>query len=370
MTQASPPEREAGPAPEAPADLLAPGTVVDERFLIEAVIGVGAFGVVYRAVDFAHGQVVALKTLRAVGFDRRTLVQRFVREARITAELRHPNTARLLHFGQLRLREGERPLPYMALELVRGVSLGTLVRHRGALTPDEVAWVCEGVLESLGEAHARGILHRDLKPDNVMVAAPEARWERFEDAGKVTDRLGVPPLTDPLWANVRGLPVKVVDFGLGKLLPDGKRRIEALTATGVVAGTAQYMSPEQVVGLADLDGRADLYALAALMYRVLTGSALFEGEDDLTVALKHVTEALPPLPEPLDAHPIAEIYRRAGAKDRGDRFASAAEMGWALRALPLDRHRAARPEPPAPTDPPAPPAAPGLLGRLLGRRRA
>lgn len=340
------------------------GEVVDGRFVIGATIGVGAFGVVFRAFDQQAGVDVALKALKPSAFELPDLVERFAREAQICLHLEHPNTVRIHQHGEIRQSDGAQPLPYMALELVRGLPFGGLIDFRGKLTPRETASALAQVLDSLHEAHMIGIIHRDLKPNNLLILAPEDRWAApQDDTPALTARIGVPPIEDPIWKDVSGLSVKVVDFGLGKMLEVGGRRVKRLTRTGVAAGTAEYMSPEQVRSQEDIDHRTDIYGVAMLMFRFLTGKPAYQGAM-VDVAMKQVYEPLPPLPPPLNDHPISAVYQRAGSKERDQRYSSAAEMAWALRVV-LDPSLAANK--PEFTVPPPRQKARSFFRRLFGR---
>jgi serine/threonine-protein kinase len=307
--------------------------VVADRYIVGAHLADGGFGVVYRAKDGDTGKDVVLKALHPEAFVDPNLVERFEQEAEIVRHLRHPNTAAFLGSGRLRGADGETPVPYMVFALVRGVPLGDLMAARGSLSPEETGRTLAQVCDALQEAHLLGVVHRDLKPNNLLVEAPRASWRAPRYEGTLAEKLGVPELGDAAWRDIQGHPVKVVDFGLGKLVRDtGVRRVRPPTAAGFLAGTPHFASPEQARGARELDHRSDLYSVAMLVFRLLTGEAPYQGRTVEDIAVQHVSAPLPPLPPPFDAHPLAVVYGQGGSKDPDQRYSSAAEMAWALRA--------------------------------------
>lgn len=345
------------------------GSTVDERYWIHSVIGAGAFGVVFRARDETNGEKVALKTLLPEATQMPDLVQRFSREARICEQLQNSHTARMLGHGELPAPSPRaQGVPYMVFELVRGLPLGRVLVQRGErFELHEVIHICIAVLESLTEAHGLGIIHRDIKPDNVMALAPEKTWGNPHDLSTLSGRLGIPPVHHGIWKDLSKLHIKVVDFGLGKILQTGNRKIAPLTRVGVAAGTAHYMSPEQVETANDIDYRSDIYAVAMLLYRLLVGSTPYEGKTAAEVALAHVAEPPVPLPEPWASQPIQNVYLQAAAKRREDRFYSADEMIWALRCV-QDPSLIDQDPPDFQTPPEVLPHQRGFFARLFGRR--
>jgi serine/threonine-protein kinase len=315
-----------------------PGELVDGRFQLVSKVGTGSFGVIFFARDLDDaGREVALKVLKPSALGQGSLIERFRREAQVCTLLEHAFTPHCHYLGSLRVEECPEPLPYMALDLIRGLSLRQIIRARGPLWVAEASFVLLGVLSCLDEVHARGFVHRDLKPDNILVIAPKKTWTIPQDRGPATDRLGIPGNEAPVWRDITKLPVAVIDFGLAKPIQAATHdfEYEALTQEGQAAGTAEYMSPEQVVGSEDIDQRSDLYALAMLLYRLLTGWAPRRGARKADIALQHLTEPLPPLPGPLGEHVIDTVYRRAGERDRELRYQNAQEMTEAL----LDMNR-------------------------------
>ncbi|HAN32706.1 MAG TPA: hypothetical protein DCQ06_14025 [Myxococcales bacterium] len=285
---------------EMPDHRLLSGQEVNERYVIDKMIGRGGFGAVYRATSLATGQPVAIKVMGiSLLHDDAEQIQRFYAEAQITAGLKHPNTIRVFDFGQT--SEGAL---YIAMELLSGQELTDLMRQRRkenrTLTQQETITIALQVLRSLSEAHLKGLVHRDLKPHNIF--------------------LNEVPGDEPA--------VKVLDFGIAKRLGS------QLTGTGQAFGTPAYMSPEQAQNKA-VDGRSDLYSLAIVMFQCVTGSCPFEGENPLAVLLAHVNQPAPDVMQQSQT-PITEqfaaIIERALSKRGEDRFDDAQQMRRALEA--------------------------------------
>ena len=247
------------------------GRTVADRFIVQARIGSGGMGTVYKAVQTGLNRPVALKLLKEeVSWDPDTIT-RFHREAKAMSLLVHPNTVRVFDFGQT--REG---ILYLAMELLEGELLTQKLEREGALAPDEAIGVGGQILASLHEAHAKGIIHRDLKPDNIYLADVEGHSEPV---------------------------VKVLDFGIAKVF-EGENQFDQLeTQAGTVFGTPRYMSPEQAQGKS-MDARSDLYSVGVLVYQLLTGVAPFRDEDAVVVMAKHIRDK--PVP-PAKAAPTRRI---------------------------------------------------------------
>lgn len=342
--------------------ILLPGELVAGRYTVGPLVGAGVFATVHRALDTETGELVALKLLRPRAADNDELIERLRREAECYRALAHPSTVGLRHLGRHKPATAKLPLPYLVVDLIRGLTLEALLVERGALGGGESAKLMARVLDLLQHSHMMGLLHRDLKPTNLLVEAPEARWVPPLDEGEPHGRLGVPPPSDPLWADTRPLQVKVIDFGLAKFLEFNNRRVTRLTQRGVVAGTSYYLSPEQVVQAKDIDHRADLYGAAMVLHVLLTGRPCFDGDNVMKIAFMHLKAERPPLPEPWTHHPVAAVFARAADRDKAKRYGSAAEMAWALRAA-FDPELAAS-EPP-PFDLPPPPRKRRFFERLF-----
>jgi serine/threonine-protein kinase len=255
------------------------------RYKILGELGRGAMGIVYRAQDPALDRVVALKTI-ILGDDaegREEYQKRFFLEAKAAGKLTHPAIVTTYDFGE---HDG---VAFLAMELLEGTDLRTRLKE-GALAPDEAVEVARQVAEGLGFAHERGIVHRDVKPGNIMLTG-------------------------------RGR-AKIMDFGLARM-----RAADHKTVTGMVLGTPKYMSPEQVAG-SPVDQRSDIFSLGIVLYEMLTGGRLF-GAEDMTQIMHNVTyqEHEPPtrlkpeLPAMLDF-----VVARALKKDPGARYQDAAEL--------------------------------------------
>ncbi|TMQ15788.1 MAG: hypothetical protein E6J90_24925 [Deltaproteobacteria bacterium] len=262
------------------------GKVIDGRYEILARIGEGGMGVVYKARQMTIDRVIAIKMLNAQMAGDQTWVQRFYNEAKACSRLQHPNTIRMFDFGQA--PDGRL---FMTMEFLDGMSLREALA-RGPLAAHRVVKILIQCCASLAEAHSIGIIHRDIKPDNVFLL------------------------------NMAGSPdfVKLLDFSVAKLLEGDRMKTQA----GVVFGTPQYMSPEQGRGL-PLDARSDLYALGILAFEMLTGNVPFHDENPMTVIQMHLHAAVPPLPQTIP-YSAQQIVRRALEKEPSRRYQSSGEM--------------------------------------------
>jgi serine/threonine-protein kinase len=283
------------------------GRTLGGKFTLEARLGQGAMGTVYRARQIALDKTVAIKVMNRELLADASYAERFQREARAASRLDHPNSIRVFDFGE------EGGLLYLAMELVEGRDLGAVLSDGATLAPDAIVDLLSQALSALAVAHDLGVLHRDLKPENIMVVRG-----RGED-GQPTD------------------VVKVCDFGIAKFvgLPSQTSAAAASkhTTAGVVIGTPEYMSPEQARGEA-LDGRSDIYSLGVVLYELLAGRVPFQADSALGVVLKHVTEEPPPPSahrRGVDAQ-LEALCMKALQKRPADRFTSAREMRKELRA--------------------------------------
>ncbi|MDP2339494.1 MAG: bifunctional serine/threonine-protein kinase/formylglycine-generating enzyme family protein [Deltaproteobacteria bacterium] len=229
------------------------GRVLAGRYRLTKKLGEGGMGAVYVAEQEALGREVALKVIRGGGDP--MLQARFRREAKLSSQLVHPNIVTIFDYGD------DDGVLFLAMELIRGESLARRLERLRRLSAVETLSVITGIAHALVAAHAAGVVHRDLKPDNVMLAT----------LGKVE-------------------VVKVLDFGVAKMLDDGSAAGQKLTHTGMILGTPGYMAPELVMGR-PVDQRADLYALGALWYELLVGESIFSADTPIALVMKHLTEA-------------------------------------------------------------------------------
>ncbi len=273
-------------------DLLAGAEIAGYR--IEAVAGRGGMGVVYRATDLTLERLVALKVIsdqfaQDVGFR-----DRFKRESRLAASIRHPNVITVFRAGE----EGGRL--YIAMDFIEGSDLKTLIAQHGRLEPGLAADIVSQVAAALDAAHAKTLVHRDIKPANVLIAGEGDSLHAY-----------------------------LTDFGLTKHTASQS----AMTETGMVVGTIDYMPPEQIAG-DRLDARADVYSLGCVLYEALTGQVPYPKESNVAKMFAHASESppsvaatAPDVPPGFDA-----IVSRSMAKDTDERYPSAGDLGRAARA--------------------------------------
>ena len=274
--------------------------VLDGKYSILERLGTGGMGIVYRAQRVHIGDEVAVKVLHKQLVADTDMLERFRREARAAAQLRHPNIVSIIDLSEAR---GEDAPAYIVMELIEGESLRALLRREGCLGAERAVALMRDICAGVGMAHRRGIFHRDLKPDDVIVLAPD------EDRERET--------------------VKVVDFGLAKLKDAASAT--ALTQTGMMVGTPLYMSPEQCRGDV-LDARADVYSLGAIMYEMLAGGPPFIAETATGLIAQHLFDSMPPLPKSVGVSAALEaVIARSLAKDRDERQRDATEFARELR---------------------------------------
>ena len=267
------------------------GALLGERYRLDQLIGRGGMAAVWSATDTLLARRVAIKRLHAGLLADEEHAERFRREAVLVARLSHPNLVHLLDRGE------DRDGPYLVMELVEGENLKTRVRREGALDPEEAARICGQVGRALAYAHGQGVVHRDIKAQNVLLTAEGE--------------------------------VKLADFGIARLMEADEG--EGLTRTDMLLGSADYLSPEQADGR-PVDARTDVYSLGILLYECLTGVLPFTGEGFVAVAMKQCSE---PLPDPRVRQPgvpgwLAGCALRAAAKDPAARYPDAARMVAAL----------------------------------------
>ena len=273
---------------------LQPGTIFAGH-RIEAIAGRGGFGAVYRATHLALDHVVALKVISGERAADETFRDRFKSESRIAVSIRHPNVVAVHHAGE---EDGQL---FVTMDFIDGSDLRGLLNREGRLTPDTAVPIVAQVASALDAAHERGLVHRDIKPGNVLIEGGEP-----------------------------GNRVFLTDFGLSK-------RIDAssgVTATGAFVGTLDYVAPEQIKG-DRVDARTDVYALGCVLYELLTGEVPFAGEREKVAKMyAHLQEAPPELTDTAPETPaeLSEVVERAMAKDPDDRFPSAGDLARAAHA--------------------------------------
>ncbi|MHB8490859.1 MAG: protein kinase domain-containing protein [Solirubrobacteraceae bacterium] len=290
------------------------GLTVSDRYRLNEVIGRGATSTVYSAHDVPLARPVAVKLMRSDRAGEPERLERFRREARAMARLAHPNIVSVIDVGEAELPDpfgGAGPVvptPFMVLELVSGETLGQRMRREGALeSPQALSYAIE-IGRGLQGAHEHGIVHRDVKPQNIFLG----------DGGGV----------------------KVGDFGIARTLSE-----EGLTLGGRVLASTDYVSPEQALG-EPVTGRSDVYSLGVVLFEMLTGSVPFKGSGPVAVAMRHVREELPDVQArcPQVSAATAAVVERATAKDSAHRYQSAGAMVEDLeRVLRIEASRSRPP---------------------------
>ena len=260
------------------------GRRLDGRYLVDELVGIGGMANVYKATDVSSGRTVAVKILRDEYVQNQELLRRFKNESKAVALLSHPNIVKVydVNFSE--------KVNYIVMEYIDGITLKEYIEHKGALSWKESVYFTVQILRALQHAHDNGIVHRDIKPQNIML---------LKDGS-----------------------IKVTDFGIARFARSGMH-----TMTDKAIGSVHYISPEQAKGDVT-DDRADLYSVGVMMYEMLTGRLPFEAESAVSVAIKHIEEAPRPprsinseIPEGLES-----IVLRAMQKNAADRYSSAAEM--------------------------------------------
>ncbi|MBL6975701.1 MAG: serine/threonine protein kinase [Deltaproteobacteria bacterium] len=274
--------------------------VLEKKYLLESVLGTGGMGFVYRARHLLLERFVAIKVLRPELVAVPELRKRFLREAKAACETEHPGIVDVIDFGVTATG-----IYYLVMELLVGESMYLYLRRRGKLPFDDAVSLTLDILDALGAVHARGIVHRDVKPDNFVV---------------MPERSSRPQ-------------VKMVDFGLAKVFEEKPGQAEdRITRGSVIMGSPKHMSPEQARGL-DLDERSDLYSVGCILYEMCTGRVPFMGATSVEVISKQLAEEVqPPSSIRQDMGPgLERIILGCLAKDRDQRFSNAREVAQAIR---------------------------------------
>ncbi|HRP09140.1 MAG TPA: serine/threonine-protein kinase, partial [Gemmatimonadales bacterium] len=268
--------------------MITPGSLLLGKYRIGERLGEGGMGTVFRARDELLDREVAIKLLRTELAGDAALAERFRGEAVALARLAHPSIA-ALHGLE---RDGNHL--YMVMEFVRGETLEARIQREGPLGWREAATICAAVCTALEHAHAQGVVHRDIKPANLMLG-PDGN-------------------------------IKVMDFGIARMAGQSRH-----TRMGSTVGTPHYMAPEQLRG-EEVDGRADLYSLGAVLFELISGKVPFEADSDYQLMMKQLHDPPPRLSDSVPGVPVSvdRLIRRSLSKDRSDRHASAAELRSAL----------------------------------------
>jgi serine/threonine-protein kinase len=267
------------------------GSVLEGRYRVESMIATGGMSAVYRGLDMRLDRPVALKVMDSRYANDHQFLTRFQREARAVARLKDPGLVAVYDQGI----DGQHP--FLVMELIEGGTLRELLRERGPMPPHAVAAVLRPVLSGLAVAHRAGLVHRDVKPENVLIS----------DDGDV----------------------KIADFGLVRAIAEAK-----ITSTSVILGTADYLSPEQV-STGDAGPRSDVYSVGILTYELLTGVTPFTGDSALTVAYQRMDNDVPPPSRRIAGVPAQfdELVAHATAREVANRYADAQNMGAELDAI-------------------------------------
>ena len=303
-------------------------------YTLEGEIGRGGMGVVFNARDERLKRQVAVKVLPPDLAFREEIRLRFLREAETAARLSHPHIVPIHSVG-----EGPDGLVYFVMAYVDGESLGAKLKRRGRLPPDEARRIMLETADALGAAHAFGIIHRDVKPDNILLEGSRGR-------------------------------VVVTDFGIAKAL-SSTTGSTTLTATGVAIGTPHYMSPEQAAGDREIDGRSDIYSLGVVAYQMLAGELPFQAPTVPGILMKQITERAPLVTDrrPEVPEDLAACVMRSLEKDPEDRWPTADALRRALEARSATMHKPRRSSGPSPSRgvrAPAPLAPPPFRGPGVG----
>ena len=269
---------------------IAPGSSVAGRFVVEELLGAGGMGAVYRARDQQLGEVVALKMIAGAALLDPAAADRFRREASAARRISHPNVVRIHDIGE------EQGMLFLSMEHISGTSFAEMLERYGNVPLAKLRDIVQQTCKGLAAAHEAGVVHRDLKPGNILIDDKQQ--------------------------------VKIIDFGLAR-----QPHLDGMTATGMIIGTPEYMAPEQIRGR-PVDPRTDIYALGAVIYHALCGHPPFVGDSAISVGFAHCNEALK-APRAVKAdvpQSWSDLVVKALAKDPAARFDSAEELAASLPA--------------------------------------
>lgn len=290
--------------------------IFGQRYEVLKQLGAGGMGRIYLAKDDVLGRQVAIKLIRESYADDLELVERFHREARAAAAIRHPNIVQVFEVSQT-----DHGLPFIVMEALKGRDLRAELKSQGSLSLTQAVDVAGQILFALGAAHRAGIVHRDLKPGNIFLTARELA--SFGDFGSAKED------ESSRWT------IKLLDFGISRFVRSERMGGEQdLTAQDAILGTLNYAAPEQLDDSRKVDGRADLYSVGVILYEILSGRSPF-GEDDgvMTAMNRAFHRARPPLHELVDDVPpeLDDVLSRALAESPDERFSNATAFVEALR---------------------------------------
>jgi len=284
------------------------GTVLGGKYLLKQLLGEGGMGRVFAAEHTVIGRQVAVKVLHSEFARSPDISERFLREARAAGTIEHPGIIDVLDADR-----DESGTLYMVMELLKGESLATCLERKARLGPSETLAITKQILEALQVAHEHGVIHRDLKPDNIFLTTDKDGAQR----------------------------VRILDFGISRIMPRGEEELR-LTQTGTVMGTAYYMSPEQARGQSNVDHRADLWSMGVILYQMLSGVRPYRGDSYNAVMIAIAVEPVPPLSGAWpDIEPsLAAFVEKALQKDPDDRYGNVLEMLQALDRAEVDLNAA------------------------------
>jgi tetratricopeptide (TPR) repeat protein/TolB-like protein len=276
---------------QAPIEELTTGSIFADRYKIVTELGRGGMGKVYRAIDQKIDEEIAIKLIKPeIAADKQT-IERFGNELKMARKIAHRNVCKMYYLGE------EKGAHYITMEYVPGEDLKSMIRMSGQLSTGMTIKVAKQVCEGLTEAHRLGVIHRDLKPNNIMI-----------------DKSG---------------EARIMDFGIARLL-----KAKGITGAGIMIGTPEYMSPEQVEGK-EVDQRSDIYSLGVILYEMVTGQVPFEGDTPFTIGMKHKGE-IPQDPKNLNAHipeDLNTLILKCLEKEKEKRYKSAAEVRSELEKI-------------------------------------